>query len=558
MSGKENAVESKKVGSFFNSAWRHLKADRNGLSKAPSKTDNCHFLVFEDFGTSGLLGEVDQPYPYPDKKNNFYYFFRAVGLSDKGEKGRGRWGIGKHVFPRSSNISSLFGFTIRADDNKRFLMGRSNLKIHAVGGKYYKADGCFGLQAKGGMILPVDDSTYIEEFSKTFNLKRNGEPGFSVVVPWYDLEITHDEIIRAVIRDYFYPILAGKLEVVVNTPTVNETIDRRTLINIAEKTGELDKLRPTLELAVWALGITPDDIKSLKTPSPDKSPKWSEYLIPDELLDSMRTAFEKGERLAIKVPVTITENDLPERESFFYLFLTRDLGGDYDGRPVFIRDGIIISNNRAPLARGIRSLVVADDSLIAAFLGNAENPAHTEWQHNCSNFKDKYKFGKSWLGFITKSVYEIVRIISKDDKKEDRTLLASIFKLPFIPDEESVRSSNKEPGKKDGPEPPPPPPPPPPKPQRFKIQQVNSGFTITPGKEGSIVPPYLDIRVAYNTRKSNPFKKYYKADFELDKEPIQVEPENIEIVSCRQNHLIVAVKDPDFRLVVRGFDERRD
>ena len=102
-----DALPSKSAATWFEGAWKHLLAPRNGLREPPKEGDPCPFLVFEDFGTRGLQGNVKQPFDDPDTKNHFFYFFRAEGRSAKSELDRGRWGIGKHVFPRSSRVAPL-------------------------------------------------------------------------------------------------------------------------------------------------------------------------------------------------------------------------------------------------------------------------------------------------------------------------------------------------------------------------------------------------------------------------------------------------------------------
>jgi hypothetical protein len=130
----QHGLSAKQAAPWFDGAWKHMGALGNGLREAPTQTERCSFLVFEDFGTRGLQGDVAQPFDEPDTKNHFFYFFRGEGRTSKSEQDRGRWGVGKHVFPRSSRISSFFGLTIRADDKGRFLMGQTKLKSHRVGG----------------------------------------------------------------------------------------------------------------------------------------------------------------------------------------------------------------------------------------------------------------------------------------------------------------------------------------------------------------------------------------------------------------------------------------
>ena len=194
--------------SWLKGAWPHLQANGNGLREPPSESDACQFLVFEDFGTRGLQGDIAQAFDEPGVKNHFFYFFRAEGRSGKSELDRGRWGIGKHVFPRSSRISTFFGLTIRADDEKQLLMGHTVLKSHraAASATPFSPDGYFGQRQPNNLVLPISDKATIEKFSADFNLKRDKNPGLSIVVPFVDPDFTANHLKEAVVCGYFYPI----------------------------------------------------------------------------------------------------------------------------------------------------------------------------------------------------------------------------------------------------------------------------------------------------------------------------------------------------------------
>jgi hypothetical protein len=98
LADKEHALPGCKVAQWFDGTWEHFHALGNGLRDAPQKTDKCPWLVFEDFNTTGLEGDIHQSDPIDGTRNSFFYFFRAEGRSGKSSEDRGRWGVGKHVF----------------------------------------------------------------------------------------------------------------------------------------------------------------------------------------------------------------------------------------------------------------------------------------------------------------------------------------------------------------------------------------------------------------------------------------------------------------------------
>jgi hypothetical protein len=193
-----HALPAKIAQRYFKDGWNHFFSANNGLDDVPNNTDDCPFLVAEDFGTSGLTGEVNQWRHIPGQKNPFYYFFRTEGRSGKGEEDRGRWSIGKYVFPRSSRINAFIALTVRSDDSRRLLMGQTVLKSHSVGSKYFTPDGDYGQPDGNGLVLPVDDKLFLDQFCQDFKLRRDREPGLSVVVPWVDEDFTKKALLQAV------------------------------------------------------------------------------------------------------------------------------------------------------------------------------------------------------------------------------------------------------------------------------------------------------------------------------------------------------------------------
>lgn len=552
----EHALPAAKARKYFQDGWKHFTAEGNGLDDVPETGAACPFLVVEDFETTGLTGKVNQWRHAPGEKNSFYYFFRTEGRSGKGEEDRGRWGIGKYVFPRSSRINAFVAVTVRADDEKRYLMGQAVLKSHTVGKKYFTPDGDYGRPNGDGLVLPVGERGFIEQFSKEFRLERSNEPGLSVVVPWVDEEITAQTLLRAVVEDYFFPILTGDLCVTVATGASEIEITKNSLGATSQSLGEdfAKKMLPLLQLANWAREYATAEVVRLKPANPDR-PKWESSLIPTELVPGLREKFRAGEKLAVEVPLTVRQRNVPDRESFFRIYLTND--GSDDCAPVFIRDGIIISDVHGKWAQGVRSLVVVEHSALAKLLGDSENPAHTQWQKDREHFRHKYFYGKSYIDFVTQSVAMFVRYLNESDQQPDKDLLREIFSIPKKPEsaepkeKSRPRKRNKgevvidipkvEPTKR-----------------RFTLSKVAGGFTVTRGAEGAPVPDALEIAVAYDRRRGSPLKKYSASDFKLGEKPITVEAEGLIVEERTLNRMVVKVTQAEFRLVVTGFDENRD
>src|SRR5262249_24313708 len=151
LSGPDVLVSAKHLAPFLKEGWPHLRAPRNGLRELPPLDSPCPYLTFEYFGTTGLEGDPAQWHKVAGQKNGFFAFFRAEGYSEKGEIDRGRWGVGKTVFPRASRISTFWGLTVRMSDRKGLLMGRAILKSHQLGDHRFVPDGYYGIRQENGL-----------------------------------------------------------------------------------------------------------------------------------------------------------------------------------------------------------------------------------------------------------------------------------------------------------------------------------------------------------------------------------------------------------------------
>ena len=191
------------------------------------------YLVVEDFGTRGLTGDV-QANGANEVGNNFWGFFRQVGISTKGQDEAGSWGLGKWVFPDASRINALIAITRRTGERDTLVMGLAILKTHELDGSRYPAYGHFAAADDADDVdwfpMPVsgDESPlFLSQAENDFRLWRGRQPGLSVIIPWPKEELTPASIARAVITQYFLPIMRGRLEVVIQHPYEEGPGDRR-------------------------------------------------------------------------------------------------------------------------------------------------------------------------------------------------------------------------------------------------------------------------------------------------------------------------------------------
>lgn len=145
----------------------HLSAC--GLDLDGIDLNEPRFLVVEDFGTHGLRGNPETKEP-----TDFYFFWHVVGRSGKTDAKAGRWGLGKTVFPNSSQISAFFGYTIRSDDQRHFLLGQTCLKTHSLDGTTYLPYAFYQNSGEREFELPFDDPQHLARFRADF--RSPGKP----------------------------------------------------------------------------------------------------------------------------------------------------------------------------------------------------------------------------------------------------------------------------------------------------------------------------------------------------------------------------------------------
>jgi hypothetical protein len=526
----------------------HLKSRHSGLQMLPSAAENLDYILIEDYGTRGLQGDERQ---YDDldsdiQKNDFYYFWRNIGRTGKERSDLGRWGLGKTVFQAASRINSFFGLTVRKDDGRSLLMGQSILKIHKTGDIRYAPYGYFGL-FDGDLALPIEDPAYLEGFSNHFSINRFDQPGLSLLVPYPDKEINAPDCVESVVRHYYYPILAGNLVVVINYAGKRTVLDAASLEDLlkAPQFSRSQNMLGFIDLARWAIRQPEDAFISLREPPVGRAPRHGDHLFDPADLPVIREKFAGGTRLAFHVPLTIRRQSSKDLlHTGFCVFLERD-NQLQRAEDHFIRQGITIPEVTALKQKGVRALVSITDHKLSAFLGDAENPAHTEWERNSKIFKRRYKLGPSTLDFVKTSPREIVKVISRLPKGRGEALLRRLFSLP------AHRADQTAPEERDS----------------FgtgrninylQLKPINGGFSLTRNPKSKKIPRYVVIRMAYEIRTGNPFKQYAPLDFDVSQRPFKIRVGGALIRQNKHNVIRIEIQKSNFKLEVTGFDRHRD
>ena len=583
LSGNRGAIGPEKMKEYLDGLIPHIQAKNNGLQETniPNFEDPAPYLLIEDYNTVGLEGdplEYEDP-PEGDKgKHNFFWFWRNVGRSEKVHDARGRWGLGKAVYPKSSNIHTYFGLTIRESDESTLLMGESILKIHKVDGEVensypYGYYGQFTDKDSKDFVTPLDNAKTVDSFIEDFCLKRTDDDncyfyGLSLVIPYPSMEITKSELIKATVIQYFYPIIHEQLVVTVEDEFTDEPI----IINMdnidsvvdeiefpEEDTLSSTRLRKLFSFARWIQKLKKEDYIILLEPDLESVPGWHQNWYLDDALKERLSEkieqFDRGERVAFQVPVKVYPKEGTARIAWFKVYMEKDEDlNDPDCH--FIRDGITIVGVKPIRRKDVRALVIIDDPVLSKLLGDAENPAHTEWSKDSPNFVGKYVHGDKVISFVMNSLDRLHGWLMKQAEGLDEDILEDIFYIEWIKetDSEDDSDSSGEDGDTSGV----PKPPGNGKKSLIVVTKIDDGILIKPNPNADALPEKVSVKLGYMLARGNPLKRYNLMDFDIDQAPINVRARNVDVVRQTENCLDFDVTGEEFEVSVTGFDPERD
>jgi hypothetical protein len=577
-SGNDGALRVDQSTRYMAGLLEHLDALGNPTVNRRNGAPTMPFLLIEDFGTKGLTGDprlTTDPAPAAAENESFYWFWRNIGRSGKRGTALGRWGLGKTVFPSASRINAFFGYTIRADDHRRLLMGQAITKIHKLpSGREYEPEGFFhdaGADAEAPQF-PFTQEQILKQFAKDFQLARDDESGLSVVVP-YPLDFVNStDIMRSVVVHFFLPILKHDLIVEVSNFGGGVTrIDADTIRDVAAalawKGGLSDKKHgpPPLDFAKWAILQQRESSFRFLNPAGElTAPQWNEGLFPPAVLEELRARFANGERIAVRVPLTIELKTGQRNDTYFDAFLepAADVG---KGEDYFVREGMTISQI-ATLGgvRAVRGIVLVDHEHLSGLLGDAEGPAHTKWGESEQRPGEKYDKWISRVRFVKNSLSKLVQYLSPPPEKLDVDLLQSIFSIDDPKKPGHAKRKGRDTTDGDGP-PEPPTPPGETKPRPFEVVRLTnpSGFRINPSENVAPTAARIRVRVAYDVPEGSPFSRsnYSPFDFTFDEgksSPVKLVHSGITFTRREDNELIFDTGNTGFDVSVTGFDPLRD
>lgn len=499
-------------------------------------------LVIEDFGTTGLTGSWDRIDNAP-----FSDFWRRMGKSHKAGNSLGRWGLGKLVFSSASAARVLFGLTVRpADPDLPLLMGQAVLTTHDLDGERFDSHGFYCTLNDRGLQLPITDVGEVRDFATASGVSRTREPGLSLVIPYVIETITERRIVQAVLQNYFFPILLGRLIVTVGSVTIDED----TFADLAAEHGGSRFANGALaRFIVTMRAVRRNEIEPILLPSTWVSKGMAEAL--GDHADNLRESYQAGQCLCIRAPLLLKRKDGAELKTKVDLFLQK---ASDDGDTLFVRDTIVLpAESKYFRGHRVMAALVADDRPICAFLGDAENPAHTSWSASAERVTANWSGASSRIKEIRRAPQQLYDVIVSSVETSDPDALIDFFSVNA---EGGARSTRPR-----GPFVRPPNPNSPQRtPRAIRLIRLKGGFAVRADK--SLTPDQLPltirIQAAYDVLRGNPFTKHNPLDFDFTKNDLKIRTEGSTVSAVSSNALSIEANDCDFEVAVCGFDPRRD
>ncbi len=195
-----------------------------------------------------------------------------------------------------------------------------------------------------------------------------------------------------------------------------------------------------------------------------------------------------------------------------------------------------------------QAVLIADDPSISQLLGDAENPAHTQWNERAEKLKQRWHGGGRVVRRVRGILHELHDIIAQSVEREDETALLDFFSIPKGRGRGQSSSAPAMMAELMG------------KPKPFRIEKRAGGFSILPRSDSGERPESLKIHVrcAYDVLTGNPFKRFSDYDFSFFNGKLSIEKQNVDCWPTDPNAMDIETRAPDFKIDVLGFDPNRD
>lgn len=522
------------------------------------------FLVLEDFGTTGLTGETNNPETDGKGQNwNAFWFREGEGSKEHGA-GNGGAGQGKITYFSTSQIRTIFAYTVRKDDGSQALYGASSfLRDYEYDGVKCLRDSYWGIHHKlpeATIAIPSNDEARIQLFREKFEVTRQAnQPGLSLVIP-SPREFTAQDAIEVIVAEFFTPILRGDLVVSVGEKTLDAssimaiadellTDDRARALHTCTTSGYRLFLKTALEKSKLNDVILVSGVETIN--------QLSEEAFTPESLEQLRATLVSEGQVAVRFPITIKPRDSVVVTSHFdvYLMCPEDLEKIEEA---VVRRDLLIGEEPVgggALRQRARALTLITDLELSKLLQSAEEATHLRWNARLSRLREYYVSGGDVVSFVRNAAAKLLEVLNGGDKTRDFKLLAKFFAAPGTASHTPAKGKKSPKGDK----PSVPNQIPPPTPKKMLLKAIDDGCFVLPSPSNLFgpneLPAIAKLEFAYEGLDKDAFAEYDQLDFDLKDNQFNLNVENCVVTSRTLNVLEFSVNDANFSLKITGFDK---
>lgn len=522
------------------------------------------FLVVEDFGTTGLTGETASPDVDGDGQNwNAFWFREGEGGKEHGS-GNGGAGQGKITYFSTSAIRTIFVYTVRSDDGRSLLFGASSfLRDYGLDGHKYLRDSYWGVKVsrEGATIsTPSEDAAEIERFRNEFSIhRRTDQTGVSLVIP-APREFNLDSAMQVVVAEFYAPILRGDLVVRVGETTMDST----SIVVVADKVLSDERARQLhtcmtrgyREFIGQALERSRnDDVVTIA--AIQAAGGLTEASFDEAALLAMREALDRGDQIAVRVPLVVKPKDGQQAECHFdvHLMCPDDLA---EVEQAILRKDLLIGEEPiggGTLRQRARGLTLINDPVLSKLLLSAEEATHLRWNTRLPRLKERYRSGPEVVALVRNAMAKLLDVLTGGDQKRDFRLLAKYFAAPGTAAQNRIKGKKSPKGKGQSEHDQIPPP----KPKKLLLEAVADGCKVLASRSNPPADVDLPMRAvlefAYEGLDKDAFAEYDPLDFDLVDTSYSIRALRCTVTSRSLNRVEFEVSHPDFALLVNGFDK---
>lgn len=506
------------------------------------------WLAVEDFGTTGLLGSLD------DRKSDFWNYWLNFGLSNKTGSGRGGRGVGRKTFLLASGVRAVIGFTRRTDGISA-VCGYAMMRPDQYQGRMRASLAILADRENGDVYALHPASQIVQSLTDAFDISQRDDSamaGFSLIVPFPQESITADSIIAALIENFAPAIMKGSLEAKVDGKILDaSSIDARSSEVASSFAGNDFRTRHLDILRMLRLFEAKPDIEiSIDEPGRRKRVK---EVAGKAKIASMRQRLVDSGHVTLMLQFPLVRGGREHKAAVRAVLSICPEGAE--AIDVFYRSGMRLPDVRTRNTRQIDLVTAVDHGQLATYLNFCEGKAHLDL---LENEEVRRKLGEAGFSdgiairrLIKRFPEELRELVAPDSDEPDASVFSRFFRAPVKRGEPGGAGARKR--KSIAPIDPPPP-----RERIFSVTETSDGFVVSANdaRAHELRGRNVRIRTAY----ANGGRKldWNSLDFDLGRKPIVATATGCEAFEAKGNTLVARNCSEDLRIEVRGFDPRRE